>query len=64
MNKLWDEFAVNKNYRKLFSVIYKELDDENKEELYQKETNELNKIKDYINDLKQNIENRINTIKE
>ena len=64
LNKLWDEFAVNKNYRKLFSVIYKELDDENKEELYQKETNELNKIKDYINDLKQNIENRINTIKE
>ena len=64
LNKLWDEFAVNKNYRKLFSVIYKELDDENKEELYQKETNELNKIKDYINNLKQNIENRINTIKE
>ena len=64
LNKLWDEFAVNKNYRKLFSVIYKELDDENKEELYQKETNQLNKIKDYINDLKQNIENRINTIKE
>ena len=64
LNKLWDEFAVNKNYRKLFSVIYKELDDENKEELYQKETNELNKIKDFINNLKQNIENRINTIKE
>ena len=64
LNKLWNEFGVNKNYRKLFTVIYKELDDENKEELYQKETNELNKLKDYINNLKQNIENRINTIKE
>ena len=62
--KLWDELGVNKNYRKLFSVIYKELDDENKEELYKKETNEINKIKSYINNLKQNIENRIRTIQE
>ena len=62
--RMWDDLAVNKNYRKLFSVIYKELDDENKEELYKKESNELNKIKDYINDLKKNIENRVNTIQE
>ena len=62
--RMWDDLAVNKNYRKLFSVIYKELDDENKEELYKKETNELNKIKNYINTLKKNIENRINTIQE
>ena len=62
--KLWDEFAVNKNYRKLFSVIYKELDDENKEELYKRETNELNKIKGYINNLKQKIQIRIKTIQE
>ena len=62
--KLWDEFAVNKNYRKLFSVIYKELDDENKEELYKREINELNKIKGYINNLKQKIQIRIKTIQE
>ena len=31
LNKMWDELCVNKNYRKLFVVIYKELDDENKE---------------------------------
>ena len=48
--KIWDELSVNKTYRKLFSVIYKELDDENKEELYKKETNEINKIKSYINE--------------
>ena len=46
--KMWDELGVNKTYRKLFSVIYKELDDENKEELFKKETDEINKIKNYI----------------
>ena len=43
LNKIWDEFGVNKNYRKLFTVIYKELDDENKDELFKKETDEINK---------------------
>ena len=62
--KMWDELGVNKTYRKLFSVIYKELDDENKEELYKREINELNKIKGYINNLKQNIQIRIKTIQE
>ena len=64
LKKMWDNLAVNINYRKLFEVIYKELDEENKEELYKKETNELNKVKNYINSLKQNIEKRINTIQE
>ena len=64
LKKMWDDLAVNINYRKLFEVIYKELDEENKEELYKKETNELNKVKNYINSLKQNIEKRINTIQE
>ena len=62
--KIWDELYVNKNYRKLFCVIYKELDDEDKEELYQRETNELISIKNDINALKKNIELRLNTIKE
>ena len=38
LRKMWDDLAVNVNYRKLFEVIYKELDEENKEELYKKET--------------------------
>jgi len=62
--KLWDELSVIKNYRKLFCVIYKELDDEDKEELYQRETNELISIKNDINTLKNYIELRLNTIKE
>ena len=62
--KLWDELFVNNNYRKLFCVIYKELDDEDKEELYQKETNELISIKNNINSLKHYIEQRLNVVKE
>ena len=62
--KLWDELYVINNYRKLFCVIYKELDDEDKEELYQRETNELISLKNDIYSLKQNIELRLNTIKE
>jgi len=64
LKKMWDDLAVNINYRKLFEVIYKELDEENKEELYKKETNELNKIKNFINELKQSIKKRIDTIQE
>ena len=62
--KLWDDLLVMKNYRKLFCVIYKELDDEDKEELYQRETNELMSIKNDINELKINIELRLKTIKD
>ena len=62
--KLWDELSVINNYRKLFCVIYKELDDEDKEELYQRETNELISIKNDINTLKNNIELRLNSIQE
>ena len=62
--KLWNELSINNTYRNLFCVIYKELDDEDKEELYQKETNELLSIKNDIKALKDNIELRLNTIKE
>lgn len=62
--KLWNELSINNTYRNLFCVIYKELDDEDKEELYQKETNELLSIKKDIQALKDNIELRLNTIKE
>ena len=62
--KLWDELLVNKNYRKLFCVIYKELDDDDQEELYQRETNEIISIKIDINTLKKNIELRLKVIKE
>ena len=64
INKLWDDLCVGKSYRDLFCVIYKELNDENKQEMYQKEINELISLKTDINFMKSNIEMRQNTIKE
>ena len=62
--ELWDDLFVIKSYRELFYVIYKELDSVYKEELYQREINELLLIKKDINTLKHIIKLRQNTIKE
>ena len=64
INKLWDELCVNKSYRNLFCVIYKELNDENKQEIYQKEINELISIKNDIHHIKTYIDIRQKTINE
>lgn len=62
--KLWDELCVKKPYRKLFCVIYREVDNEDKEDLYQREINELKNTKEDILALKNYITIRINTIQE
>ena len=62
--KLWDEMAVHNNYRKLFFVIFKELDEDDKEELYSREVQEMISIKSDIQSLKKNIEERLRIIKE
>ena len=64
INKLWDELDVSNNYRKLFCVIYKELDDEDKEDLYQREVHDLTSIKNDISSLINNIQLRQKTINE
>ena len=64
INKLWDELCVSKSYRNLFCVIYKELNSEDKQKIYQKEINEIISIKNDINKLKLNIGKRLNIIKE
>ena len=64
INTLWDELCVSKSYRNLFCVIYKELNDKDKQEIYSREINELTSIKNDINILKSNIDLRINTIKD
>ena len=64
INKLWDELCVSKKYRHLFCVIYKELNDEDKQKIYQKEINELMAVKNDINILKTNIELRGNIIED
>ena len=64
INKLWEELCVSKQYRHLFCVIYKELNDEDNQKIYQKEINELMSVKNDINILKSNIELRQNIIED
>ena len=52
LEKLWDEFGINKQYRNYFKYIYKELETDYKDNLYLKETEELNNIKNIIKELK------------
>ena len=52
LKKIWEEFNINEQYRKYFTYIYNELDDDYKQQLYQKEKEELNNVKTCIKDLK------------
>lgn len=64
LNNLWNELYVLTPYRKLFWVIYNELEDEDKDDFYQKEKNDLQLMKENINNLVDSIKNRIIVIKE
>ena len=64
LNNLWDELYVLKPYRKLFWVIFNELEDETKDDFYQKEKKELQLMKENINNLVNCIKIRILVIKE
>ena len=64
LNKLWDELEILKPYRNYFNYIYKELETEYKEELYQKEIQELNSVKVNIKSLKYYIGLRLEIIEE
>lgn len=62
--KLWDELEISNPYRKYFNFIYKELETEYKDEIYQKEIQELNKVKSDIKNLKYYIGLRLKIIEE
>ena len=64
LEKMWDEFGINKQYRNYFKYIYKELETDYKENLYKKETEELNNIKNIIKDLKYFIKLRKDVLSE
>ena len=64
LEKMWDEFGINKQYRNYFKYIYKELETDYKENLYLKETEELNNIKNSIKDLKYFINLRKDVLNE
>ena len=52
LDKIWDEFCINKQYRNYFKYVYKELDPSYKQELYQKEIEEIKDVQNCIKDLK------------
>ena len=52
LDKIWDELGINKQYRKYFRYIYKELDPNYKAQLYQKEIEDTNSVKNCLKDLK------------
>ena len=52
LKNIWEEFNINEQYRKYFTYIYNELDDDYKQQLYQKEKEEMNNVKTCIKDLK------------
>ena len=62
--KLWNELEVIENYRKYFFFIYKELGEEDKDNLYNNEINELIQLKNDIKNLGYNIELRIGIIQK
>ena len=64
LEKIWDEFGINKQYRNYFKCIYKELEPDYKENLYLKETEELNNVKNGIKDLKYYINLRKDVLNE
>ena len=61
---LWNELEVMNPYRKYFCFIFKELNEEEQENLYQHEIKELIELKNNIKNLTYNIELRIGIIKK
>ena len=52
LDKIWDELSINNQYRNYFKYVYKELEPSYKEELYEKEIENINNVKNCLKDLK------------
>jgi hypothetical protein len=64
LKKQWNELSVLGSYRELFIIIYSQLPKEEKEQIYKKEIDELNQIKNDIKTLKYLIEKRNEILKD
>ena len=62
--QLWKDFGVFDSYQELFNMILNQLNEEEKEDLCNKETNELNELKKNIDSLVKEIQLRKKTIEE
>ena len=61
---LWNELEVLNSYKKYFCFIFKELDEEEQDNLYKHEIKDLIELKNNIKNLTYNIELRIGIIKK
>jgi hypothetical protein len=64
LKKQWNELSILGTYRELFIIIYSQLPKEEKEQIYKKEIDELNQIKNDIKTLKYLIEKRNEILKD
>ena len=64
LKKQWNELCVLGSYRELFIIIYSQLPKEEKEQIYKKEIDELNEMKNDIKALKYLIDKRNEILKD
>ena len=64
LKRQWNELSILGIYRELFIIIYSQLPKEEKEQIYKKEIDELNQIKNDIKTLKYLIEKRNEILKD
>ena len=64
ITKLWNDLCILEPYRELFNLILGQLNDEKKNDIYQREFNELSELKNNIQILSCSIYYRIKTLEE
>ena len=64
LTKLWNDLCILEPYRELFNLILSQLNDEKKNDIYQREFNELSELKNNIQILSACVYYRIKTLEE
>ena len=62
--KLWNDLCVLEPYRELFNIILNQLNEQRKNDIYQRELNELSVLKNNIKILSTNVYYRLKTLEE
>ena len=62
LTKLWNDLSILKPYRKLFNIILSQLSEERKADIYNREFNELNEIKNNLQFLSASVYYRQKTL--
>ena len=62
--KLWNDLCVLEPYRDLFNIILDQLSEEKKNDIYEREFNELLELKNNVQNLSMNVYYRLKTLEE